>query len=319
MQLRPFLLTLPALVLLCSCTRSPFFRSAQVERKYVHTYGVELTEKEWKEYGMHGQVISKDQQGITVTENYDHNVLHGAKTWTFPNSKSIERSLLFDKGSVKKEIRYELSGLPVHEIEYVSDSETVERSFSKFGFPYAVEVFIDGRLFDAQYYDTKGALYTAVIDYHGERTARNFDGVITKKDDIVDGRIECSTEYYPEGTPKSITPFVDGRVHGEKKTFLASSVPLAKEPYVNGRLEGVATYYENGVKAREVTYLGGLKHGPEYVFNSKGAIIKEINWRRDQLHGPRIDYQKPGTPKEWFWEGSSVTEFTFDQRSTGAS
>ncbi len=313
MQLRFFLLSL-VMLSLSACSRSPFSRSASVEKKYVHTYGVELSPKEWQEYGMHGQVITKTQDGVTVTENYDHNVLQGAKTWSFPDSNSIQRSILYNKGLVTREIHYDISTLPLFETEYVSDTQTVERTFSKAGFPYTIEVFDSGRVFDGQYFDENGKLYTAVIDYHGERTMRNFYGVIIKKDLIADGHVQTSTEYYPEGTPKSVTPYVNGRIHGLKKSYLASSVPLSVEPYHEGKLEGTAIYFNEGVKVREVPYVSGQKQGKEIHLGRKGVLIKEINWRRDQKHGPSIDYAHPDVPKEWYWENGLVTEFTYEQK-----
>lgn len=310
------LCTLFCLLGLTSCYRNQE-ESAKKDgsRKYVHKYGVELSEKEWKEYGMHGDVISTSANGVTITEQYNHNVLHGAKTWSFPNSQAIYKTALYDTGTCTKEIIHDTSGLPLSEIEFVSEERQIHRTFSRGGFPYSIETIDQGILYNGEYFDTEGKLYAAVVDFNGLRVMRDFEGIITRSEKITGGKPSLITEYYPSGNPKSITPCDQGIPHGIRRTFFESSEPASIEPFCEGKLDGTVLLFADGIRACEVPYVSGLRQGTEYRYDGR-RLVHETNWKKGRKHGISIDHANPEMPQEWYWEGEPVTQFTFEQRVT---
>lgn len=314
MKLR--LLSLACLISLTSCYQNAGKTCAGSEaRKYIHKYGVELSAKEWQEYGMHGDVVSTTSDGVTITEQYDHNVLHGNKTWTFPNSKTIQKTALYEKGRLVKEVLHDTSSLPLSEVEYISENREVHRTFSKQGFPYSIETFDHEKLYNGEYFDTEGTLYAAVVDFEGLRVLRNFDGIITKSEQITHGKPSLITEYFANGNPKSITPCSSGVPHGIRRTFFASSEPASIEPLCEGKLDGTVILFSNGIRASEVPYVNGLRQGTELRYNGR-RIALEMNWKKGHKHGVLIDHAHPERSKEWYWEDEPVTQFAFEQRSS---
>ncbi len=130
---------------------------------------------------------------------------------------------------------------------------------------------------------------------------------------------EAVKEFYPSGKLKSETPFVNGNIHGTRKSYFESGVLQKEEEYRDGRREGVSReYYEDGVLKNYETFkddrlngecymnypggqrimagqcADGRKTGKWTLFHNNGNKYMEGNYADGMMQGPWRSFSPDG-------------------------
>ncbi|MFA6914764.1 MAG: 6-hydroxymethylpterin diphosphokinase MptE-like protein [Parachlamydiales bacterium] len=87
--------------------------------------------------------------------------------------------------------------------------------------------------------------------------------------------------YYPDGTPKSIIPYLNGFFDGE-----------------------ILLYYHDGSLSRKLHYQKGKKHGNEEVWNRGGQLVLQAEYREDT---------PIGIAREWHFNGVLARECRYNE------
>jgi antitoxin component YwqK of YwqJK toxin-antitoxin module len=282
-----------------------------ISQTYVHKYGFETSEKDWQQRERDGQVVSLLKNGVKVTRSYENGVLHGPTTYTFPNSSIVEKSLVYDQGTLLKEQINDSSGMPIQEEVYEFDQRKLTTFWSDRGVPLSTEEYEGDILKEAKYYTPDHELEASVVGGMGERVKRDRQGLLISRDEIRDGEMVSRTSYHPNGEVHTISHYKDYELHGLQSKFTASGKPLMELHWNQGILDGDKVVYRNGSKIAVIPYVKGEKHGIELHYDDLGTLISEIEWRNDKKHGCTKLYSEESTDTEWFFKGQSVNAEKF--------
>lgn len=283
-----------------------------ISQRYIHKYGYAVSKEEWDARTYPGQVITNLRNGITITATYENGVLHGPCTHTFPDSQTVKTYYLYNQGNVVKEISYDIKGMPVRETVQFSPTRYTITHWYLDGTPMSIEEFAGDELLEGQYLTLNNETEARVEKGDGTRIRRNQDGILMTKEQIQSGSLVKREAFYPTGTPESITFYLDGKLHGEKKSFTQKGEPLLIEEWIGGQLHGKSTYFKNGIRHLEISYLYGQKNGSEIHYLDGEQISKEIQWENDKKHGPATYYVEGGVRVEFYYDGKLVTQSDYE-------
>lgn len=300
-------------LLVCSCQKDNN-NSQVVSQRYVHKYGYAVSQEEWASKNYPGQVITTLRNGVVVTATYENHELHGPCTYTYPNSQTVEKYVLYNQGAPVKEVHYDVSGMPMEETVQLSPSRHSLTLWYSDGAPRSVEEFANDELLEGQYFTVLNDVEARVEKGKGERVMRDAKGTLLYRDDVEAGFTVKRESFYPTGSPESVSYFAINKLHGEKKTYTVSGEPLAVEEWVNGQLHGKATYFKNGTKYLEISYLYGKKNGLESYFVDGDAISHQIVWDNDRKHGPEVYFVNGEEKTTWHYAGKEVSKANYDEQ-----
>ena len=306
-RLSPYIAAL--IVASCQTNTSP---DQIVSQKFVHKYGFDLSEEEWEQRAQEGQVISMQKNGVKITRTYENGSLHGPTTYTFPNSSTVEKILLYDQGNLLKETLQDSKGIPIREEVYEFDDRLILTFWNDKGVPLSVEEYHDELLVEGKYFSSEHELEAQVENSNGFRTKRDRSGLLISRDQIEDGIMTARTTYHPNGQVHTISHYHDYMLHGEQTKFTTLGRPLMSLRWDRGVLDGTKTVYRNGIKVAEIPYVQGQKNGLEYHYDDLGNLIAEILWRDDKKHGCCKSYTEDSEDAEWFFNGALVSEEKFE-------
>ena len=304
-------LLITALSSLVSCNARREYGDV-VEERYVHLYGAEVPPEKWAASGEHGQVVSTLRNGVTITKNYNAGVLDGQTTYTFPHSEFVEKTEHYSRGVLVQETIHHLSGAPREEIVYSDNNTKVITTWYENGSPQYKEGYEGNLLVYGEYYNPQHQVDSRVQNREGSRIVRDQYGIVISTDVIKDGQMVVRTTYYPNGSPKTITPYVDGIVEGQRKTYLPAGEPCTVEAWSGGLQDGLTFVYQNGEKHAEVPYARGSREGIERRFRNGSDVIEEIYWLDDKRHGPDTSYIGTVSKTDWFFQDRPVSQAQFD-------
>lgn len=313
MKIRLSLLCGVVALLACSCQKDSN-NSQVVSQRYVHKYGYAVSQEEWASKNYPGQVITSLRNGVVVTATYENHVLHGPCTYTYPNSQTVEKYVLYNSGAPVKEVHYDLSGMPMEETVQLSPSRHSLTLWYADGAPRSVEEFASDELLEGQYFTSLNEVEARVEKGKGQRVMRDAKGTVLYKDDVEAGFTVKRESFYSNGSPESVSYFANNRLHGEKKTYTASGEPLAVEEWVNGLLHGKATYFKNGTKYLEISYLYGKKNGLENYFVDGEDVSHQIVWDNDRKHGPEVYFVDGSEKVIWYYGGKEVSKSNYNEQ-----
>lgn len=284
-----------------------------ISKNYIHKYGYALSKKEWESKKHPGQIVTTLKDGVTITATYEHGVLNGPYTTTFPHSQTIENYTLYNQGNVIKEISYDQKGMPQSEKIYLSPTRYSTTLWFSDGTPRSIEEYNGSELIDGQYFTVSNDTEARVVKGKGTRVLRGKCGILLSKDEIVRGDVVKHETYHANGVPSMVCTYVDLRLHGDKRTFDENGEPLSLEPYEDGQINGIATFFKNGYKYREVPYEFGKKEGKENFYVDGIIVSHDIQWLSDKEHGPSNYYVDGIAHTEWFYEGRKVSHREYRQ------
>jgi antitoxin component YwqK of YwqJK toxin-antitoxin module len=287
-----------------------------VDEKYVHKYGLEVAQNDWKARGKNGQVISTLDNGVVMTKQYDFGVLEGETTYTFPNSNTIEKVETYKNGQLVKTVINDESGAPKEETEMTAEGNKYVTIWYNDGTPQSRESYQDDLLVQAEYFNGSNKVESRVDNGFGTRIVRDQYGDLVSTDTFKNGALVSKTTYHKNGAPKAFTPYANNVVEGMRKTFMPAGEPETVEEWVGGVREGTTLAYKNGEKFAEVPYKNGRKNGIEKRYRDGSTLIEEISWRDNQRHGPSDTYVNGKVTKtEWYYNGQKVTKSAWDMKS----
>jgi antitoxin component YwqK of YwqJK toxin-antitoxin module len=284
-----------------------------ISQKYIHKYGYAVSQEEWQEKNYPGQVISSLKNGVTVSATYENGQLHGPCTYTYPNSTTVEKYVLYNEGMPVKEILYGITGMPLQETVQLTQNRNSITFWYQDGVPRSIEEYTQEELIDGQYFTPLNELEAQVKKGKGMRVMRDGSGTLICKDDIEDGFMKKREAFYPSGSPESIAYYQQGKLHGERRSFTPSGEPLAVEEWIQGHLHGKSVYYKNGMKELEITYLFGKKNGWEIHYTDGRTPSHQIAWDNDLKHGPETFFVPDGKKVIWHYAGKEVSQSQFHE------
>lgn len=304
------------LILLGSVTscQSNRDRCDEVVCETVHRYGVPLEPEDWSARGQYGQVVSMRKDGVNVMRNYEAGILHGECTYTFPYRDVIERKEIYHQGNLRQEYIHYPSGFPQRQVIYESPERQSVVIWYESGAPHYREEIENGHLVRGEYYDPNQQVESRVEEGNGLRICRDGHGQLQSVDTIQDGQMIFSTTYHPNGMPATITPYANGVIEGERRTYLPGGEPLTIEEWHGNTQHGMMQVFEHSEKQAEVPYVNGYKHGIERRYRNDGqAIAQEITWVKGLKHGPCYHYVGNTTKTDWYFRNRPVpNKSTFD-------
>lgn len=304
------------LILLGSVTSCQSNRNCcdEVVCETVHRYGVALEPEDWSSRGQHGLVASIRKDGVAVKRNYDAGVLHGECTYTFPHRDVIHKKEIYNQGNLEQEYVHYSSGFPQKQTLYNSpDCQSVTIWYEN-GAPHAREEVKNENIVSGEYYSIDQQPESRVEDGSGLRTRRDGQGQLQSVDTIQNGKMVARTTYHPNGVPAAVTPYVNGVIEGERRTYSSGGEPATIESWTNDSQHGTTHVFEHGEKRAEVPYVNGRIHGTERRYRDDGqTVAQEVTWVQGQKHGPCHSYMGNTTTTDWHFRNKPVpNQATFD-------
>jgi len=310
MRLPSSCLFVAILAFLSSCQKNED-ENPVVSQRYIHKLGYAVSQDEWESRNYPGQVVSTLRDGVTITTTYEHGILHGPCTYTYPHSQTVETYYLYNTGNLVKEIKYDRNGMPMREEVRLSPSRYSVTTWYAAGSPLSIEEYASDELVEGQYFNANNETEARVDKGNGKRIMRDVNGVLLSCDVIEKGYLVKRESFFSNGAPESTCTYANAMLDGQRRTFSQDGEPLAIEEWKNGRLHGLATYFDNGMKAAEISYLDGQKNGVERHYFDGEIISQEISWENDKRHGTSVYYVDGHTRTEWYYDGELVTQQRF--------
>jgi antitoxin component YwqK of YwqJK toxin-antitoxin module len=287
-----------------------------VSQQFVHKYGFGVSEQEWEERAQDGQVITMMKDGVKATHSFENGQLHGNTTYTFPHSSIVEKLLVYDQGSLLKEVLNDAGGIPIREDVYEFDDRTIITQWDEKGSPLAIEEYVNESLIDGKYYTTEHELEGQVENGFGTRVKRDRSGLLLSRDRFEKGVIAQRVSYHPNGQTQSVSNYEDYQLHGEQVKNTPTGKPLMVQYWNHGVLDGIKTIYRNGIKIAEIPYVNNQKQGTELHYDDFGTLTAEIQWKNDKKHGISRFHSEEMTENEWFFNGQAVNQQKFEMLET---
>jgi antitoxin component YwqK of YwqJK toxin-antitoxin module len=314
MKLSRFVLFLMLLGGMTACQSHRNDCCDEVVCETVHRYGVSLAPEDWSARGQHGQVTSMRKDGVCVTRNYDAGVLHGECSYTFPYRSIIQTKEIYNQGQLSQEEVHYPCGLPLRQTIFTTPNHCSVTTWYESGAPHARETFAAEHLIDGEYYSTEQQIESRVENGSGLRTCRDGQGQLQCVDSIENGQMVLKTSYHPNGIPATVTPYVNGVIEGECRTYLSDGEPATIESWRGDAQHGITHVFEQGEKRAEISYVNGCKHGLERRYRDDGkTVAQDIVWVREQKHGPAYSYIGDRTITDWYFRDKPVAnKATFD-------
>lgn len=284
-----------------------------VKENYIHKYGIPMSKKEWNNRGKNGTAISKMENGVTISKTYENGVLHGTKDITFPHSEIVEKKETYEHGLLKNRVLHYSSGVPMWKEKLLKDGKSVITTWYEDGSPQSIEKYEKSLLKSGEYFTLHNEIESHVKQNEGTRIQRDAFGNLLSRDLIKDGKMALRTTFHPNGDPKTIASYENGFPHGQKKTFWIGGQPNTIEEWFEGKQHGKTIVFQNGEKRAEIPYVNGEKHGIEYRYRDENILVEEVQWERNQKHGPSKIYVDDVATVKWFHQGKPVSKFIFDE------
>jgi len=300
------------LALLSACQKQSN-NDAVVSKRYIHKYGYAVSKEEWEAHNYPGQVITNMRDGVTVTTTYEHGILHGPTTYTYPHSQTVELFLLYKNSELVKEIHYDSQGMPSREQVFLSPHRYTLTSWYSSGSPLCIEEFADDEIVEGQYFTLNNEIEARIDKGNGIRIHRDPNGTLLTRDVFEKGYMVKRDSFYPSGAPEFVAHYSQNTLQGEKRCFTENGEPLAIEEWKDGKLHGLASYFSNGVKVTEISYLDGQKNGMERHFLDGEIISQELSWENDKRHGLSIYYTDGQTRTEWYYDGKMTSQNRYEE------
>ncbi len=307
------LLLVTALCAATACSRGRSPEVQVVEETYVHKYGIDIPPEDWKSRGENGQVVSTLNNGVVVAKTYADGRVHGDTTFTFPYSAQIHRVEAYVNNQMVKETINYPSGAPMQQVSQTAEGGKLISMWYENGAPMSVEEYdLKDLLEHGEYYNLNHSIDSRVDDYEGIRTLHDRYGTLSSRETVQAGEVTEQVTYYPNGAPKTVTPYIHAIVSGVCKHFLQGGEPRSIEEWTDGKQHGLTTLFENGERVSEILYVNGEKNGVEHRYRNGNELVQEITWVEGKRHGPCKTCLGKVPQIEWYFRGEPVTKGNFD-------
>lgn len=286
--------------------------------RYFHRYGVEVSKTDFDARGATGKVVSHLADGRISQSQLKAGRLHGRKTLTFPYSEIVEMTLEYDEGKLLSKTVHDSKGAPQEKIEILAEqSNYVKQTWYPQGSPRSKEMWDQGRLMDASYFDLQNLPVSKIESGYGVRTIFTDTGLVSARAEYKGGWL-CSEHSFDvqTGVTLSEIPFVKGIKSGIASYFTVQGDLLRTESWLDGELEGEVIEYEKDYPTVIYSYVAGKREGLEYRY--RGELLAETwMWKDDRRHGEHkvyVDEQLVRT--DFYFNGVKVSKQGYDQLVT---
>lgn len=305
--------TLLAMFMLCGCSKSA--QEVSMADRYFHRYGVEVSKHDFESRGKTGKIVSHLADGRISEAHMKDGQLHGVKTLTFPYSEVIESTMEFEEGRLLTKTMHDMKGSPREKIEFLSEEhQFVKQCWYPGGSPRSKEMWDQGRLMEASYYDLENQSLSKVESGYGVRTLLSDTGAVKTREEYKGGWLSSQLSF-DEATGATLAeiPYVKGVRSGIASYFDAAGNLQRTEMWEEGELEGEVIEYEKDYPSVIFTYSGGKREGLEYRY--RGEMLAETwQWKDDRRHGEHkvyVDEQLVRT--DFYYDGVKVSKQGYDQ------
>jgi len=301
--LKRFIATSVSGILLLAYGCNQHTNSPQVVRQlFVHKYGIQIPEQDWRSRGANGQIVSIYRDGTTASRTYCGGVLHGTTTYSFPHSNVISETEIYEGGEMVRKVSHYPSGIPHKELLFIEEGHTKQTLWYEDGTPQSIEDLLSDHIQSGEYFTPSHDLEASIQNGNGTRIQRDPYGKLTSRDEIRRGEMVQQTTYFSNGDPDSIADYKNGFLHGQRKTYLIGGEPNTLEEWAGGYQHGVTLLFQNGQKRSEILYVKGKKHGLERRFDDQGSV----------RNGPCKIWLDGIVHTEWYLDNAPVTQFQYE-------
>lgn len=310
-----YILVLSAGLTSCQTAHSPSYED-EVICDTVHRYGVSLDLDDWSNRGQNGQIISMRKDGVSVSRSYEGGILHGECAYTYPYREIVEKKENYQQGKLEQELFYYQNGLPSKQISHDASGKQSIITWYESGAPQSNEEVVNGMIVSGEFYNPNQQLESRVDESCGVRTNRDSVGQMQSIDQIQNGQLLYKTEYHPNGTPSTVSSYVNNKVEGKRCTYLPGGEPATVEQWREGVQHGETFTFEFGEKRAVIPYVNGSIHGVEHRYRDGEILTHDIHWVQGQKHGPCYTYLGETTQVDWNYRDRKVpNKATFDMLS----
>lgn len=302
-----------SMFMLCGCNKTP--QEISMADRYFHRYGVEVSKQDFDSRGRTGKIVSHLADGRIGEAHMKEGRLHGQKTLTFPYSEVIEITMDYEEGRLVSKTLHDQKGAPKEKTEFLAeDHQYVRQCWYPGGSPRSKEMWDQGRLMEASYYDLQNQSLSKVESGYGIRTLLNDEGAVTTREEYKGGWL-CSQLRFDANTGATLAeiPFVKGIRSGIASFFDSNGELQRTESWQEGELDGEVIEYEKDYPSVIFTYSGGKREGLEYRY--RGEMLAETwQWKDDRRHGEHkvyVDEQLVRT--DFYYDGVKVSKQGYDQ------
>ena len=170
-----------------------------ISTRYIHKYGYAVSQSEWDASHYPGQVITNLRNGVTITATYEGGALHGPCTHSHPHSQTIQHYYLYNQGELKKEVTYDVLGMPIGEKVQLSPHRYCITKWYGDGTPMSIEDFASEELIEGKYYTLNNDIESKVERGVGLRIRRDQNGTLVSKDTIDKGYLTKRESFHLSG------------------------------------------------------------------------------------------------------------------------
>jgi antitoxin component YwqK of YwqJK toxin-antitoxin module len=294
---------------LISCESSK--DSNVISQRYIHKYGFDITKKEWDSRQGEGQIVTLAKNGVTVAQAYSDNVLHGTTTYTFPHSKIIHKTHVYEDGNLIKKVTNDKFGIPLFEESTEYDNRMVLTYWDEKGVPQRKEEYLNKLLISGDYFKPNNEKEAKIEEGSGYRILRTRQGKLLHKDLFEGGKLVTRISYHDNGQIQSKTSYKNYTLHGDQKKYAPNGNLVLDQTWDDGKINGYMYQYHNNLKIAEVYYDMGKKDGIEKHWTKDGSLTTEIHWEKGQKHGSDRFFSDEDTQINWYFRGKNVSPQTF--------
>lgn len=301
-----------ALIFLAGCRAQPLAQDQSVANTYYHPYGFAMSEKEWVSHGQNGKIVSHLKGGSLETVQYENGKRQGLAEWTFPYSRVVEKSCVYDKDALVSETSHYDNGAPQKRVEFLAEGSQQITVWYQSGSPQAKETWKDKRLLEATYYDEKGAVEASVVSGTGERLEKE-DRSLMATEHYEAGVRNLKRQMHPNGQLAAEILFAEGKPSGQARYYDVHGELVMTESWVDGYRQGDTLEYSRGEVVAQVPYTKGLKCGQEKRYRM-GELVETMDWVEGKKFGPHHMYvDKQIVKTEYYYYDIPVSKVAFEK------
>lgn len=244
-----------------------------------------------------------EERGSLAAEFYYEKGLLNAPARYFFESGKLQKIVPYDQGEIHGIMQtFNESGELLEEIPYFKgEKEGTALSWWKSEQPLSDEVFKEGRLLQASYYDLIGNCVARVKDGNGKQ-AQFKEGYLYALFTIDKGIVEGEMQFFlPSGALHCSYFLKDGKKNGEEREYyfcenIKEPKPKLCVHWNDDKIQGqVKTWYPNGNIESQREINGNKKQGLSFAWYKNGDLMLIEEYENDLLF--KGSYYKPGDKK----------------------
>ncbi len=135
--------------------------------------------------------------------------------------------------------------------------------------------------------------------FSGTMVSHYPDGTLRSRSEVVEGRLHGVSEgWYPDGTRETREHFREGVSHGIRERWYPNGQLASRAEIVDGRLHGVfRRWHENGTPAQVIHMREGTAHGLSLGYFPSGYLQARVELNNGDII--RQDFWEDGYMKEY--------------------